>query len=80
MKVEASFTYDASSITSDYDVDSFANFCPTTGGTHEKGFIDGIFSPMVSSLPSSVLAFIKSITISSSKPIFTGNKLGKKYL
>ena len=42
MKVEASFTYDASSITSDYDVDSFANFCPTTGGTHEKGFIDGI--------------------------------------
>ena len=42
MKVEASFTYDASAITSDYDVDSFANFSPTTGGTHEKGFIDGI--------------------------------------
>ena len=43
MKVEASFTYDASSTTSDYDIDSFANFCPTIGGgTHEKGFIDGI--------------------------------------
>lgn len=43
MKVEASFTYDASSSTGDYDIDSFANFCPTIGGgTHEKGFIDGI--------------------------------------
>ena len=43
MKVEASFTYDASSTTSDYDIDSFANFCPTIGGgTHEKGFIDGL--------------------------------------
>lgn len=41
MKIEAIFTYDSDNLT-DYNITTFANFCPTTGGNHEKGFIDGI--------------------------------------
>lgn len=41
MKIEASFTYDSDNLEGS-DVTSFANFCPTTGGMHVKGFMDGI--------------------------------------
>jgi DNA gyrase/topoisomerase IV subunit B len=40
MKVEAMFTYDTSM--DEPAILSFANMCPTTGGTHVKGFISGI--------------------------------------
>lgn len=40
MKVEAMFTYDTSM--DEPVILSFANMCPTTGGTHVKGFISGI--------------------------------------
>lgn len=40
-RVELSFTYDIDSM-GGYDITTYANFCPTTGGTHLKGFIDGI--------------------------------------
>ena len=42
MRAEIAFTYDASDLTSDEDIVSYANFTPTTGGTHVTGFIDGI--------------------------------------
>lgn len=42
MKAEIAFTYDSSDLTSAEDIVSYANFTPTTGGTHVNGFIDGI--------------------------------------
>ena len=42
MKIEVAFTYDASDLTSVEDITSYANFTPTTGGTHVNGFIDGL--------------------------------------
>lgn len=42
MKAEIAFTYDSSDITSAEDIVSYANFTPTTGGTHVDGFMDGI--------------------------------------
>lgn len=42
MKIEAAFTYDASDLTASEDIVSYANFTPTTGGTHVNGFIDGL--------------------------------------
>ena len=42
MKAEIAFTYDSSDLTSAEDIVSYANFTPTTGGTHINGFIDGI--------------------------------------
>ena len=41
MKAEIAFTYDSSDLTSAEDIVSYANFTPTTGGTHVNGFIDG---------------------------------------
>lgn len=41
MKVEVLFSYDVSNM-SDTIILSFANMCPTTGGTHIDGFLDGI--------------------------------------
>lgn len=41
MKIECYFTYDSDSL-EDYNITSFANFCPTTGGMHVKGLIDGL--------------------------------------
>ena len=42
MKAEIAFTYDSSDLTSAEDIVSYANFTPTTGGTHVNGFIDGV--------------------------------------
>jgi len=42
MKAEIAFTYDSSDLTSMEDIVSYANFTPTTGGTHINGFMDGI--------------------------------------
>lgn len=42
MKAEIAFTYDSSDLTSAEDIVSYANFTPTTGGTHIMGFIDGL--------------------------------------
>lgn len=42
MKIEVAFTYDSSDLTSSEDIVSYANFTPTTGGTHVDGFMDGI--------------------------------------
>lgn len=42
MKAEIAFTYDSSDLTSAEDIVSYANFTPTTGGTHVNGFIDGM--------------------------------------
>lgn len=42
MKAEIAFTYDSSDLTSAEDIVSYANFTPTTGGTHVDGFVEGI--------------------------------------
>ena len=42
MRAEIAFTYDSSDLTSAEDVVSYANFTPTTGGTHVDGFMDGL--------------------------------------
>lgn len=42
MKAEIAFTYDSSDLTSAEDIVSYANFTPTTGGTHVTGFMDGV--------------------------------------
>lgn len=42
MKAEVAFTYDSSDLTSAEDIVSYANFTPTTGGTHITGFMDGL--------------------------------------
>ena len=41
MRAEIAFTYDSSDLTSAEDIVSYANFTPTTGGTHVNGFIEG---------------------------------------
>lgn len=46
MKAEIAFTYDSSDLTSAEDIVSYANFTPTTGGTHVNGFIDGMCNYM----------------------------------
>ena len=43
MKADAAFTYDSSDLTSAEEIISFANYTNTTGGgTHVKGFLDGL--------------------------------------
>ena len=42
LRAEIAFTYDSSDLTSAEDIVSYANFTPTTGGTHVNGFIDGL--------------------------------------
>lgn len=42
MKAEIAFTYDASDLTSSEDIVSYANFTPTTSGTHVDGFMEGV--------------------------------------
>ena len=43
MRAEVVFCYDANAITESEDIDSYANFSPTTdGGTHVDGFLDGL--------------------------------------
>lgn len=42
MKAEIAFTYDSSDLTSAEDIVSYANFTPTTSGTHVNGFMDGM--------------------------------------
>ena len=42
MRAEIAFTYDSSDLTSAEDIVSYANFTPTTGGTHVDGFMDGL--------------------------------------
>lgn len=42
MKAEVAFTYDSSDLTSLEDIVSYANFTPTTSGTHVNGFMDGL--------------------------------------
>lgn len=44
MKAEIAFTYDASDLTSAEDIVSYANFTPTTSGTHVSGFMDAVCS------------------------------------
>lgn len=43
MQAEAAFTYDSGNLTSAEEIISFANYTNTTGGgTHVKGFLDGL--------------------------------------
>lgn len=42
LRAEIAFTYDSSDLTSAEDIVSYANFTPTTGGTHVAGFMDGL--------------------------------------
>lgn len=42
LKAEVAFTYDASDLTSSEDIVSYANYTPTTGGTHVDGFMEGM--------------------------------------
>lgn len=42
VKVELSFTYDATDLTGVPTIDSFANYCPTLMGTHVDGFLNSI--------------------------------------
>ena len=42
LRAEVAFTYDTSDLTASEDIVSYANFTPTTGGTHVNGFIDGL--------------------------------------
>ena len=41
-KLDCAFCFDSNEDQSDADVTSFSNFCPTIGGTHVDGTIDGI--------------------------------------
>ena len=41
MKAEIAFTYDSNDLMNE-DITSFSNFCPTIGGKHLDGFMDGI--------------------------------------
>lgn len=41
MRIEALMTYDAGD-TNNFNIMSFNNFCPTSSGTHEAGFTDGL--------------------------------------
>lgn len=41
MKADIAFTYDSDDL-SEEDISSFGNLCPTTDGTHVKGFMDGL--------------------------------------
>ncbi|MFW2551468.1 hypothetical protein, partial [Klebsiella pneumoniae] len=41
MKIEVLFTYDIG-LMDDPNILGFANMCPTDGGTHIDGFLDGI--------------------------------------
>lgn len=41
MKAEIAFTYDSEDLDSE-DITTFSNFCPTIGGKHLDGFIDGL--------------------------------------
>lgn len=41
IKLECYFTYDSVDL-ENTSIISYANFCPTSGGTHVKGFIDGV--------------------------------------
>ena len=42
VKVELSFTYDATDLTGVPTIDSFANYCPTLMGTHVDGFLNSV--------------------------------------
>ena len=42
MKADIAFTYDSSDDSTEEEITSFANYCPTTGGTHVKGFLSGL--------------------------------------
>ena len=42
MKAEVAFTYDADALTEMEDIVSYANFTPTTGGTHVDGFMEAV--------------------------------------
>lgn len=42
VKVELAFTYDATDLTGQPTIDSFANYCPTLMGTHVDGFLNSI--------------------------------------
>lgn len=41
MKAEIAFTYDSDDLNSEH-ITTFSNFCPTIGGKHLDGFIDGL--------------------------------------
>ena len=41
MKIEGYFTYDSANLEGSI-ITGFANYCPTSGGTHMKGFVDGV--------------------------------------
>lgn len=41
MKAEIAFTYDSENL-DDENITTFSNFCPTIGGKHLDGFIDGV--------------------------------------
>lgn len=42
IRAEIAFTYDAQELSGDADIISFGNYCPTTDGTHVKGFLNAI--------------------------------------
>lgn len=87
-KVEILFAYDTKVMDETYVV-SFANMCPTTGGTHVDGFIDGITKYFRDYMNKIYLANNKKLQVNASdvrtglraivscyhvKPLFTGKQ------
>lgn len=86
MKADLAFTYDSNDLISE-DITSFSNFCPTIGGKHLEGFIDGICkffreymnkiylsnSKKLSVKDSDIRTGLKAIvSVAHLKPIFSG--------
>lgn len=86
MKAEIAFTYDSNDLMNE-DITSFSNFCPTIGGTHLDGFLDGITnffrkymntvflanSKKVQVVNSDIKSGLKAIvSVAHIKPIFSG--------
>lgn len=63
MKVEVLFTYDLANMDGDPRIIGFANMCPTDGGTHIDGFLDGIVKYFRNYMNKIYLANNKKLTV-----------------
>lgn len=63
MKVELLITYDLSNMDGDPSIIGFANMCPTSGGTHVNGVLDGIVRYFRNYMNKIYLANNKKLTI-----------------
>lgn len=77
MKVDLAFTYDTSADNSDEGIISLNNTCPTDGGTHVEGALDGICKYFRNYMNKIYLTNVKSKVklIASNNDIRTGLKL-----